>query len=347
MLDRARERTAAALRVHEDEILFTSGGTESNNLALFGSLRPLGPGTGMATTSVEHSSVLEPARQLEREGHALELAPVDPTGMVDMKILLESARQQNCRLVSVMAANNEIGSCAPLAELGAALAALAHRPRLHTDAVQALGRIALDLRAWNIDLASFSAHKLGGPVGVGVLYRRAGVALAPLMFGGEQEQGARPGTENVAAIVGASVAVELACLEQPTFAEHARRLARVLWEEVGSSLSRAKLLGPPLESASRLPGTLNIVCPETDGKVLVTRLDLEGLEVSAGSACASGSLEASHVLLALGLDEREARAGLRISIGRDTTLNDVRQAVDILRRTSASTRATRAHDTSL
>jgi cysteine desulfurase len=347
MLDQARERTAAALSVGEDEIVFTSGGTESNNLALLGSLRPLGPGVGLVTTAIEHSSVLAPARQLEREGRALAIAPVDSHGLVDMNVLLEMARMPNCRLVSAMAANNEIGSCTPLSELGAALAALPHRPRLHTDAVQALGRLALDLRAWNVDLASFSAHKLGGPVGVGVLFRRAGVALAPLLFGGEQEQGLRPGTENVAAIVAASVAVELACREQQRFAEHARRLARVLWEEVGSSLSHVKLLGPPLDSALRLPGTLNIVVPDSDGKVLVTRLDLEGLEVSAGSACASGSLEASHVLLALGLDEREARAGLRITIGRDTTLNDVRQAVDILRRTSASMRATRAHDTSL
>jgi cysteine desulfurase len=347
MLDQARERTAAALRVHEDEIVFTSGGTESNNLALLGSLRPSGSEAGLVTTAIEHSSVLAPARQLEREGHPLRVAPVDASGLVDMNNLLESAREPSCRLVSVMAANNEIGSCAPLAELGPALASLPRRPVLHTDAVQALGRIALDLRAWNIDLASFSAHKLGGPVGVGVLFRRLDVALAPLFLGGEQEQGLRPGTENVAAIVGASVAIELACGERERFAEHARKLARVLWDEVESSLSRARLLGPPLDSTRRLPGTLNIVLPDSDGKVLVTHLDLQGLEVSAGSACASGSLEASHVLLALGLTEREARAGLRISIGRDTTLNDVRQAVDILRRTSASTRATRAHDTSL
>jgi cysteine desulfurase len=347
MLDEARARTATALGVHEDEVVFTSGGTESNNLAVLGAVRAAGSSAAVLTSAIEHSSVLEPARQLEREGHPLAVAGVDAQGLIDARGCIELARTRGPRLVAIMAANNEIGTCAPLAEIAEGLARLPARPVFHTDAVQALGRIELRLREWGIDLASFSAHKVGGPVGVGVLYRRAGVTLTPLSYGGEHEHGLRPGTENVAAIVSASVAIELACKERASFAAHAQELARALWQELAVSLSSAVLVGPPLDSAARLPGTLNIVMPESDGKVLVTRLDLEGLELSAGSACASGSLEPSHVLLALGLSEREARAGLRISIGRDTTLSDVQQAVNILRRTSASMSATRAHDTSL
>jgi cysteine desulfurase len=214
----------------------------------------------------------------------------------------------------------------------------------HTDAVQALGRVPLEVEKWGIDLASFAVHKLGGPVGVGVLFRRTGVALQPLAFGGEQEGGLRPGTENVAAIVAASVALELAVRERAEFAKRAARFARILWEELGVHSNHIRLLGPELSSAARLPGTLNLVAENVDGRVLVTQLDLAGVEASAGSACASGSLEPSHVLLALGLDERRARAGLRLSIGRETTLAAVRQAVDILRRTLGARGATRAGD---
>jgi cysteine desulfurase len=342
VLDEARERTAAALGVGEDEIVFTSSGTESNNLALFGALRPLGPAAGLVTTTIEHSAVLAPARQLAREGHPVAFAPVTSEGLVELDALRGLIGERHCRLVSIMAANNEIGVCMPLAEVAALLANRAERPLFHSDAVQALGRIPLRLREWGIDLATFSAHKLGGPLGVGVLFRRRDVALQPILLGGEQEGGLRPGTENVAAIAAASLAIELAVREQAQLAEHASRLARALWDELGRNSNDIRLLGPNLSSASRLPGTLNLVAAGVDGKVLVARLDLEGLEVSAGSACASGSLEPSHVLLALGLDQREARAGLRVSFGRENTLADARQAVDILRRTLGADRATRA-----
>jgi len=347
LLDEARERTAAALGVDEDEVVFTSGGTESNNLALLGTLRRVarneGPSAaGLVVTAVEHSSVLGPARQLEREGHPLSIAPVDARGMPHVSGLAALCLRPECRLVSMMAANNEVGTRLPLEELGRELSrAGPRRPRFHSDGAQALGRVALHLKEWGVDLASFSAHKLGGPPGVGVLFRRAGVALEPLMHGGEQEGGLRPGTESVAAIVAASHAIELAVAERAAFAQRSTELARALWRELHAAVPRARLLGPPLddEDAARLPGTLNVLLPDVDGKVLVTRLDLEGLEVSAGSACASGSNEPSHVLVALGLGEREARAGLRISIGRATQWTDVRQAVDSLRRTLAATDA--------
>lgn len=347
-LDEARERTAAALGVHEDEVLFTSGGTESNNLALLGTLRLRPSQEGLATTAIEHSSVLGPARALEREGRPLWVAPVDERAGVDVDRLLDAAREPRCALVSVMAANNEVGVCPDLAGLRRALDGLERRPLLHTDAVQALGRIELPLRDLRIDLASFSAHKVGGPVGVGVLYRRLGVALTPLLFGGEQELGLRPGTENVAGIVAASVAIECAVRERQEFAARASKLASVVWEEVVRHFHRhVRLLGPSLDAPQRLPGTLNLVAQGEDGKLLVMRLDLEGLECSTGSACASGSIEPSHVLRAMGLDENDARAGVRLSIGRETSWIEAREAVDILRRTLVAARANSAGDAGL
>jgi cysteine desulfurase len=333
LLDDARERIAAALHVHEDELVFTSGGTESNNLALLGSLRPSPRGRMLAVSAIEHSSVLGPARALEREGAKLVLLPVDETGTVNLEVLRSTLREPQLALVSTMAANNELGTCAPLEELSAALNDAPCRPRWHIDAVQALGRIPLDLRGLRVDLASFSLHKLGGPLGVGVLYRRAGVSLEPLFWGGEQEQALRPGTENVAGAVAAARAIELAVAETHSHAARLRRLSARLWMELAVKLPQVRLLGLPIEHPRRLPGTLNLLCPKIDGKVLVMRLDLAGLAISAGSACASGSLEPSHVLRAIGCNEEEARAGLRLSLGREVGDEDVDRAVEILWRT--------------
>ncbi len=337
VLDLARERVAAALAVHEDEILFTSGGTESNNLALLGSLRPRGRAAGLVTTAGEHSSVLGAARALEQEGHSVQYAGVDEHGIPRLEEILEHAARAGCELVSVALANNEVGALAPLHALGPLLAEipLARRPRLHTDAVQALGKVELDLQGWQVDLASFSAHKVGGPLGTGVLFRRAGIGLESLVHGGGQESELRPGTENVPAIGAAALAIELAAAERAAFAARAHELLALLWREVRHALPAVSLLGPPLESPARLPSTLNVLVPRVDGRVLVTRLDLAGLEASAGSACASGSLEPSHVLLAMGLSREDARAGLRLSLGRDTTREDIHVAVEILRRTLA------------
>lgn len=333
LLDDARERTAAALGVGEDEVLFTSGGTESNNLALLGTLRPRGPGAALVTTTAEHSSVLRPAERLERAGHPVLRAPVDDAARPDLEALLEGA--QGAALVSVGAANNEVGTVTPLAHLAASLAERygARRPLLHTDGVQALGRVPLALAEWGIDLASFSAHKVGGPVGSGVLVIRAGTGIEGVQVGGSQEAGLRAGTENVAAAAAGALAMELAVAERKEYAERTRRLTSSLWQEVRAALPDACLLGPPIDSDERLPNTLNVLLPGVDGRVLVTRLDLEGLEASAGSACASGSLEPSHVLLAMGLDSEHARSGLRVSLGRTTTDGDIHIAVGILSRT--------------
>jgi cysteine desulfurase len=349
-LDEARERVAAALGVAEDEIVFTAGGTEAINLGLLGAMSARGPGAGLATTAIEHASVLGVLEQVRRTGRPAVTLPVDRAGLVDIEALIAA----DCAVLSVQAANSEIGTLQPLDEIAARLAdtklaegKLAERgqsrPIFHTDAVQALGRIPVRLSAWSADLAAFSAHKVGGPLGVGVLYHRKGVALAPRLHGGGQEAGLRPGTENVPAISAAALAIELAVREQKDFAARTQRLSRSFWEQLRAVLPGVELNGPPIgtqdDPGRRLPNTIHFTFPEAslgahrDGRVLIARLDLEGLEVSAGSACASGSLEPSHVLLALGHDRERARRGVRVSLGRDSDEEDVHTAVDILRRT--------------
>ncbi len=339
LLDQARERVALVLGVHEDEVLFTSGGTESDNLAVLGCLRGAGPGAALVTSAIEHSAVLEAAQAAERDGHRVTRLPVDSQGWIDPQAALAALRASGPALLSVMAANNEIGSLGPLEELGRGLRALGKlRPTFHTDAAQALGRTPLALREWGIDLASFSAHKLGGPLGVGVLYKRKGLQLAALQYGGGQENGLRPGTENVPAISAAALAFELAERERVSYAARMRELCRSFWGQVQRVLPQARVNGPDPALESRLCNTLNLSLPGIDGRVLVARLDLEGLEVSAGSACASGSLEPSHVLLALGRTSDEARAGVRFSFGRGNDERDVDASVDILRRIFSSSR---------
>lgn len=335
-IDEARERVAGALDVEEDEVLFTSGATESNNLALGGAMRALGRNATLVTTRIEHPSVLEPAGTLEASGFDVRLVGVDGRGGLDARALVDVC--EDCGgavLASVGLANGEVGSLAPmdaLAELG-----LGERSILHVDGVQALGRIPLALRDWGVSLASFSAHKVGGPAGVGVLVRRGGVALVPCTSGGGQESELRAGTENVAGIVAAACAIELAVREREEVAARASAQVRLLCDELRRALPEAGFVGPTLDEP-RLPNTVNVSLPGLDGRVLVARLDLEGLEVSAGSACASGSLEPSSVLVALGLDRERARGGLRLSVGRTTTREDIHIAVEILRRTVASTR---------
>lgn len=333
LLDEARERSAAALGVHEDELVFTSGGTEADNLALLGSLRAAGPGSALVTTAIEHSAVLEAAAAAEREGHPSTRLRVDSQGRVDPGEALAEVQRTRAALLSVMAANNEIASLGPLAELGAALRSLGKmRPVFHTDAAQALGRMHLPLTDWGIDLASFSMHKLGGPLGVGLLYKKKGLKLLPQQYGGGQELGLRAGTENVPAISAAALALELAQSERAAHAQRMRALCRSFWEQLQQVLPAASVNGPDPALPERLCNTLNLSLPGIDGRVLVARLDLEGLEASAGSACASGSLEPSHVLLALGRTPEVARAGVRFSFGRDSTEADVHTAVEILRR---------------
>jgi cysteine desulfurase len=242
--------------------------------------------------------------------------------------------------VAIQTANNEIGTIQPISAIRTALdTTYGHeRPWLVTDAVQAAGRVPLELARCGADIAVLSAHKFGGPSGVGLLWVKAGTRLVPMADGEGQEYGLRPGTEAVAAIAATATALRLAVAEQPVVAAQMASNCRQLWSLLTAQVPGVQLNGPPLDAPDRLPNTLNLSVAGTDGRTLVARLDLEGLETSAGSACASGSLEPSHVLLACGHARDAARAALRLSLGRDTRSEDIHMAVDILRRTFSSLR---------
>ena len=341
LIDEARERAAAALGVHEDELTFTSGGTESDNLALLGASADAR--SGIACPPIEHAAVLETAMAIEQAGMPAATIAVDAAGRVELGAIEEVGRGGSVKVLSVGAANGEVGTVQPLAEI-VETARGAGFEWCHTDAVQALGRIPLDLEGSGIDLAALSGHKIGAPVGVGLLYCRSGRHLPPRLHGGGQEHGLRPGTENVASIDAVARAIELAVSEREASSRHLAELTAELWAELRKRVDGLKLNGPTIDAADRLPNTLNVTVPEVDGRMLVTRLDLNGLRVSAGSACASGSAEPSHVLRALGRTDEEARASIRLSLGADNTRIDCQQAVDILVRTCARERASRASE---
>lgn len=330
IIDQAREQVAAALGAHEDEISFTSGGTESNNWALQGLIRPSNGQAALISTQIEHSSVLMPAKALEAQGAELRLLEVDSEGQPDLQALEHALGQRTWDLVSIMAANNEVGTVPDLESIAELLRQKGAQARFHTDAVQSLGKIPVELQRWGVDLASFSAHKVGGPLGVGVLWKRKGTALRPLLYGGGQENDLRPGTENHAGIAATACAMELAVQEQPDFEKRVRKLLIQLWTELSTNIPDIQCLGPHPADPRSLPNTLCARLGKSDGKVLITQLDLEGLEASAGSACASGSLEPSHVLLAMGYSSLEARAGLRLSLGRNTTEEECKATAALL-----------------
>lgn len=334
MIDLARERCAAALRVHEDELIFTSGGTEAANLAVLGVLRTQAKTQALALSAIEHPAVSAAALRLEQEGWPVRRLGVDQQGRLELEPALEALAESSPCLLALMRANNEVGS---LLEHQPLLAQhRGRRPWVFVDAVQALGRLPMDWHAEGVDLAAVSAHKVGGPLGVGLLFRRKGLSLQPLHYGGAQEAGLRPGTENAPAISAAALAIELAVAEQAQLAQRQRALLLDLWSGVQAAIPGARVFGPDPQAPDRLPNTLNVELPGWDGRLLVARLDLEGLETSSGSACASGSLEASPVLLAMGFAPERARAGLRLSLGRTTNPQDIHSAVDILRRAAHS-----------
>ncbi len=347
-VDDARARVATTLGVGEDEVTFTSGATEANNLALFGTLEALGAGAGLLTIGTEHSSVIEPAKVLSTRGFQVHVAAVDGTGLPALEDFERLLRTERIDVVSIAAANGENGAVPDLDSLVRIVDEVGRKPPIfHTDAAQALGRVPLGLE--RLDLASLSAHKLGGPPGVGVLWRRSGTPLVPRAYGGAQESELRPGTENVPAIYAASLAIEFAQNERARYAERSEEHTRFLWGELQLALPAARLIGPAFRALGdtgrdrhrRLPNTLCFSIPETDGRVLVTRLDLAGLEASAGSACASGSAEPSHVLQAMGFDDDDARSGLRLSLGRNTSREDCKHALSILKKLFSPTNASR------
>ena len=319
-LEEARAAVARCLNARPEEIYFTSGGTEADNWALRGVAELMalkGRKTGhIITTAIEHHAILHTAQYLEKNGYEVTYLPVDGDGMVD-PAAVEAAIRPDTILISVMAANNEIGTIEPIAEIGAI--AKAHKVLFHTDAVQAVGHIPVDVEAWNVDLLSLSGHKFGGPKGVGVLYMRKPLRLPPLIHGGGQEKGRRSGTENVPGAVGLAAALTEAVENLP--AESARLAA--LRDKLMAGLSTLPYTRATGSLTHRLPGTASFVFEGVEGEALLLHLDARGICASSGSACSSASLDPSHVLLSIGLPHAIAHGSLRISLGPDNTEADV------------------------
>jgi cysteine desulfurase len=296
--------------------VFTSGGTEGDNLALFGYLQRFEPGH-LIISAIEHPAVMEAARALNRLGWAVDFVPVDEFGFVDVDAY-ESAFRDDTRLASVMAANNVVGTLQPVAEL--ARIAHEHGAVFHTDAVQVAGSLPLDVGALGVDMLTLSGHKLYGPKGIGALYVKRGTRLTPVQHGGGHERRLRSGTENVPGIVGLGVALEIATREMPESRRRLEALRDRLAAGVLEGVPEVRYLGHPTE---RLPGNVSFTVRYIEGESMLLQLDAHGYMVSSGSACASGSLEPSHVILALGLGAEEAHGSLRLSLGRENTEQEV------------------------
>jgi cysteine desulfurase len=317
-LETARRQTAALIGCHPREIVFVSGGTEADNLALFGIVRHGASGSAhIITTAVEHPAVLNACAQLEREGAAVTYVPVGSDGLVDPADIRRALRPQTV-LVSVMHANNELGTVQPIAEI----AAIAREAGvyLHADGVQALGKIPVDIETLGVDLYSMSGHKIYGPKGVGALYVRQGTRLGAIQFGGHHERDRRPGTENVPGAAAFGRAAELAGAHLEATAT---RMSRLRDRLEAALLERIPHTGVNGSRGERTPNTTNIYFDYLDGEALVIALDLRGFAVSSGAACSSGAVEPSHVLTAIGLAAERARASIRFSLGRDTTAEQV------------------------
>jgi cysteine desulfurase len=323
-MENARRQVADLLGCGPDEILFTSGGTESDNIALLGVARGGRRKGRVVISAVEHPAVEEAARVLEREGHALVRVPVGPNGVVDPSTFVE-ALDDDTAVASLMHANNETGALQPVAEVGRA--ARARGIPFHTDAAQSVGKLAVNVNELNVDLLTVASHKLYGPKGVGALYVRPGVEIAPLLHGAPQEGGRRPGTENTPGIVGLGAACALAARELTRRVEHARRLTGLLLARLQAALPGLELNGPA-DPAGRLPNTLNVSIPGTASHLLAA--SLAEVAVSSGAACHSGTPEPSAVLLAMGLDRERAGASVRISTGRGNTEAEMERAAEII-----------------
>jgi cysteine desulfurase len=336
-LDAAHERLAVALNAEPREIIFTSGGTEAINLALKGAAwAGKGSGNRIVTSSVEHHAVLHTLRHLQKFGFDVVELPVDRYGRLDPD-QLDAAITDRTILVSVLLANNEVGTVQPLDEIVQRVRS--HRGvLLHVDAVQAAPYMELDVRAMDVDMLSLAAHKFEGPKGIGALYVRHRTVLLPQQHGGSQERYRRAGTENLAGAVGMASAYELCRAEMSETVAHLARLRDRLRDAVLAG-SNVELTGHPRQ---RLPGHLSIIARDTDGEAVSLALDLEGICCSVGSACTTGSTEPSHVLTALGYPDEEARGALRLSLGRTNTSEEIERAAEIVPTTIERMRAATA-----
>ena len=332
-VETAREQIAALLNARPQEIVFTSGGTESDNHAIFGvalhSLTSLISSTPLTsphviTTTIEHEAVLNACQALETQGVAVTYLPVDREGLINLNEFRHALRPETV-LVSVMHANNELGTIQPLADIGR-IAAEAD-VYFHSDAVQSAGKIPVDVKALQLDLLSLSGHKFYAPKGVGALFIKSGTRLRQLLYGGHHQRGFRPGTENVAGIVGLGKAAELARLSLEIDALRISRLRDTLEQGI---LARVPDCRVNSANAPRTPNTSNLLFPGLEGEALVIGLDLKGLACSTGAACSSGAVEPSHVLTAIGLPASDARASIRFSLGRHTTDSEIAAALEII-----------------
>jgi cysteine desulfurase len=324
-VETARESVAALIGARPQEIVFTSGGTESDNHAIFGIVEAAGGrDKHVITTAIEHEAVLNTCQALEKQGVSVTYLSVGREGRIDLGAL----RRAVCRetmLVTIMHANNELGSVQPLEEIGRIAAEAEFY--FHTDAVQSVGKLPIDVRVMGVDLLSLSGHKFYAPKGIGALYIKSGTRLRQLLYGGHHQRGFRPGTENVAGIVGLGKAAEMALT---SLAEDAKRVSALR-----DKLERGLLARIPDSSVNggrspRTPNTTNILFHGVEGEALVIALDLKGLACSTGAACSSGAVEPSHVLTAIGLPPEEARASLRFSLGRHTTSEEIDFALQVV-----------------
>ena len=324
-LEAARRQVAALINANATEIIFTSGGTEANNLALFGATRAAAaPRKHIITCAIEHPAVLAPAKQLGVEGVEVTCLRVPSSGIVNPEDVRRAMRPETV-LVSIMHANNELGAIQPVAEI----AQIAHQggAAMHVDGVQALGKIAVDMQALGVDLYTMSAHKLYAPKGVGALYARKGVRLAPIAYGGHHERDRRPGTENVPGIAAFGAAAELAGAR---LADDSARLAMLRDRLENAVLERIPGTGINGSRWNRVSNTTNIYFDGIDGEAMVIALDLRGFAVSTGAACSSGALTPSHVLKAIGLNDERARASMRFSLGHGNTVEQVDALIDAI-----------------
>jgi cysteine desulfurase len=321
-VEKSRAQVAASLGADEREIVFTSCGTEADNLALFGYLQRFEPGH-LIISAIEHPAVMEPARALNRLGWAVDFIPVDGQGLIDLGAY-EQAFRDDTRLASVMFANNVVGTLQPVA----ALARIAHEHGavFHTDAVQAVGSVPVDVRELGVDMLTLSGHKLYGPKGIGALYAKRGTRITPLLHGGGHERRLRSGTENVPGIVGLGAALELATAEMPAARQRVEALRDRLAAAILECVPDVRYLGHPTQ---RLPGNVAFTVRYIEGESMLLQLDTKGFMVSSGSACASGSLEPSHVILALGLGAEEAHGSIRVSLGRENTQEEIDAFVEV------------------
>ena len=333
-VDHARDQVAKALNALPEEIIFTGCGTESDNTVLFGvAERYAKKGNHIITTNVEHHAILHTCEALEKRGVEVTYLPVDENGMVTGEQVANAITDKTI-LVSIMFANNEVGTIMPIAEIGKVC-----RERgvlFHTDAVQAVGHVPIDVKAMNIDMLSLSAHKFHGPKGVGALYMTKGIRLPSYVMGGAQERNRRAGTENVAGIVGLGAAIALATQTLEESAARMTRLRDKLIAGIAQRIPEVKLNGHP---TMRLPNNVNYSIKYIEGESILLMLDMNGIAASSGSACTSGSLDPSHVLLALGLSHEVAHGSVRLTLSDETTEEDIDYVLDVLPKVAERLRA--------